>query len=436
MINLKITEGSFMGVEKIELKQGINLNFIKTDKFKTNLICVLLTVPLERKTVTQNALIPFLLKRGTEKYKTQEEITKRLDDLYGTSFDCGIDKIGDNQVFKFYVEPIRDEYVDEQTNLTEEAIDLLLEIVFNPFLENGYFKEEFLKTEKERLKKVIESKIDDKDSYALENCLNSMYNDEGFGLYKFGKLEDIDSITKESITEQYLNLIQTAKIDIFISGNIDKDDIKNRISKNVNMEKLIPRIENYKLNNEFTEIKQKVDNPKEIQESMNITQGKLVIGMDVLSKQKNLRCVALVYNAILGDGANSMLFQNVREKASLAYTAKSSFVKPKLNIFIRCGIEIENYDKALNIIKEQLKNIEEGNFSDEDILNAKKYLIAGIKAISEEQDTEVVYYIGQEIAKTFTELEKYMENINLVTKEEIIEFAKQVQTNTIYFLKN
>jgi predicted Zn-dependent peptidase len=425
-----------MGVEKTELKQGINLHFIKTDKFKTNLICILLTVPLERQTVTKNALIPFLLKRGTANYKTQEEISKKLDDLYGTSFNCGIDKIGDNQVFKFYVEPIRDEYIEEEQNLTKEAIDLLLEIVFNPALENGYFKEEFLKTEKEKLKKIIESKIDDKDSYALESCLNSMYNDEGFGLYKFGKLEDIDGITKEDITEQYLKLIQTAKIDIFVSGNINEDDIKSSILKNSNIQKLIPRAENYKLNNEFTEIKQKVDNPNEIQESMNITQGKLVIGMDVLSKQKKLQCVALVYNAILGDGANSMLFQNVREKASLAYTTKSSFVKQKLNIFIRCGIEISNYDKALNIIKEQLKNIADGNFTDEDILNAKKYLISGVKAISEEQDTEVVFYIGQEMAKTFIELEKYIENINSVTKEEIVEFAKQVQMNTIYFLKN
>ena len=207
------------------------------------------------------------------------------------------------------------------------------------------------------------------------------------------------------------------------------------MKKNENIQKLIPRAENYKLNNEYTEIKQKVDKVKEITENLNITQGKLVIGLDVLSRQENLQCVALVYNAILGDGANSMLFQNVREKASLAYSTKSNFVKQKLNIFIRCGIEIENYEKALNIIKEQLSNIENGQFSDIDIENAKKYLISGIKAVPEEQDSEVVYYIGQEIAKTNTDLQTYEKNIESVTKEEIINFAKQVQINTIYFLR-
>ena len=414
-----------MNDNKKELKQGINLHFIKTDFFKTNLMCVLLTTPLEKENVTSNALLPFLLKRGCNEYKTQEEISKKLDDLYGASFDCGVDKIGDNQVLKFYIETIRDEYASSNENLMENAINLLLEIVFNPILENNTFKEEFLKTEKEKLRKIIQSKIDDKDSYALENCINTMYGDEGFGLFKFGNLQDIDKITKESITEHYEKLIQSAKIDIFISGNIDEENLTSILQKNENIQKLIPRAENYKLNNEYTEIKQKVDKVKEITENLNITQGKLVIGLDVLSRQENLQCVALVYNAILGDGANSMLFQNVREKASLAYSTKSNFVKQKLNIFIRCGIEIENYEKALNIIKEQLSNIE----------NAKKYLISGIKAVPEEQDSEVVYYIGQEIAKTNTDLQTYEKNIESVTKEEIINFAKQVQINTIYFLR-
>ena len=424
-----------MNDNKKELKQGINLHFIQTDFFKTNLMCVLLTTPLEKENVTSNALLPFLLKRGCNKYKTQEEISKKLDDLYGASFDCGVDKIGDNQVLKFYIETIRDEYASSNENLMENAINLLLEIVFNPILENNTFKEEFLKTEKEKLRKVIQSKIDDKDSYALENCINTMYGDEGFGLFKFGNLQDIDKITKESITEHYEKLIQSAKIDIFISGNINEENLTSILQKNENIQKLIPRAENYKLNNEYTEIKQKVDKVKEITESLNITQGKLVIGLDVLSRQENLQCVALVYNAILGDGANSMLFQNVREKASLAYSTKSNFVKQKLNIFIRCGIEIENYEKALNIIKEQLSNIENGQFSDIDIENAKKYLISGIKAVPEEQDSEVVYYIGQEIAKTNTDLQTYEKNIESVTKEEIINFAKQVQINTIYFLR-
>ena len=131
-----------------------------------------------------------------------------------------------------------------------------------------------------------------------------------------------------------------------------------------------------------------------------------------------------------------MLFQNVREKAGLAYSTKSSYVKAKANIFIRCGIQIDNYDKTIGLIKEQLVNLKEGKFSEEDLKNAKTCLVSGIKNIKEEQDSEIVYYIGQELAKTNREIDEYIEMINKVSREDVLALAKEVQINTIYFLRD
>lgn len=421
--------------DTFELKQGIKTHIIENALFKTNIICVLLTVPLNLENVTKNALIPFMIRSGSKKYRNQLEINKHLEEMYGASFDLGIDKMGDNQILKFYIEGINDDFLPNKENLLKEMTDMLLELVFNTNIQEGKFDNEILKLEKKNLKQAIEGRIDDKDFYAFESCISKMYGDNGFGLFKYGKLEDIEKIDSLSLANYYNNLIQTAKIDIFVSGNLENEDFKEIIENNENIKKLAPRSESYILNNEFTEIKQKVDNINEIQEKMDITQGKLVIGLDILYKKENLQPIALVYNSILGNGANSMLFQNVREKASLAYTAKSMYIRQKGNIFIRCGIEIENYKKALKLIKEQIDNIEKGNFSEEDIENAKCYLISGIKGISEEQDSELIFYIGAEISKTEESLEYYIDKIQKVTKDEIIEFAKEIQYNTIYFLK-
>ncbi len=419
-----------------EIKQGIKVHVIHTDLYKTNLICVMLTLPLMKETVTKNALLPFMLRRGTKNFSDQYVINQELEDMYGASFDCGVDKIGDNQVLKFYIDTINNEYTFSKENILKKSVELILDIVFNPIMENGLFKEEFLNIEKENLKQVIESKIDAKDAYAFNNCITAMYGEEGFGLYKYGYIEDIDAITAEDLTEHYNKLIQNCKIDILLSGNFYQDEIVSIFERNENVKQLRPRIENYILNNEFTEKKQKVDNVQVIEEKMDVSQGKLVIGMDVLSNMENLQATALVYNAILGDGANSLLFQNVREKESLAYTAKSSFIKQKLNIFIRCGIQVENYDKAVEVIKKQLENIKAGNFTEEQIKNAKAYLISGIKAVEEEQDTEVVFYIGQEISKTDISFEEYIQKIENVSKAEIMELAKHIEINTIYFLRD
>ena len=425
-----------MSKNSFELKQGIKVHCIKTDLYKTDLSCIIITTPLKRENVTKNALIPFLLRRGTNNLPTQYLINKEMENMYGASFNCGIDKMGDNIVLKFYIESINNSYALNNEDILSENLKNLLDIVFNPVQKDGLLNIDFLDIEKKNLRNIIESKIDNKDSYAYEQCIASMYGDDKFGLYKFGYVEDIDLISIEDISEYYNNLIQNAKIDIFVSGNIDEENIKKFLNDNENIKNLNPRIENYILNNPSTESKQIVEKPKENFESMNITQGKLVLGLDVLSNTENLQAIAIVYNAILGDGANSMLFQNVREKAGLAYSAKSNFVKQKLNIFIRCGIQIENYDKALEIIKLQLENLKLGNFTEEELENAKTYLIAGIKNIEEEQDTEVVFYIGQEIAKTNLIPEEYIKQIEEVSMEDVILLANSVNLNTIYFLKN
>ena len=425
-----------MNKTSFELKQGIKAHFIKTDLYKTDLSCIIMTTPLKRETVTKNALIPFLLRRGTKKLPNLSEINKKLEDMYGATFNCGIDKMGDNVVLKFYIESINNDYALNNEDVLKMNLESLLDIVFDPVQNGELLNEEFLSLEKDNLKKVINRKIDDKDTYALEACISKMYGEEKFGLYKYGYIGDVDNITIEDVSGYYNWLVQNSKIDIFISGNLNEEEVKQFLNENDNIKKLRPRTESYILNNEFTESKQIVENVSEISERMEVTQGKLVMGLDIVSNMKNLQVVSVVYNTILGDGANSMMFQNVREKAGLAYSARSTFAKQKLNIFIRCGIQIENYEKAVKIIKEQLENIKNGNFTDEDIQNSKTYLISSLKSVEEEQDTEIIYYIGQEISKMNMTIEEYIEKIESVTREQIIELANSVHLNTIYFLRS
>ena len=422
-----------MKENQILIKEGIKAHFIKTDLFKTNLIYVMLTTKLERETVTKNALIPFLLRRGTNNLKTQSELNRKFEKMYGATYDCGIDKIGDNQALKFFIETINDKYTLNKENLLEESLGVLFDIIFNPLMENGKFDEDYLKVEKENLRKVIESKIDNKALYAFDRCIENMYGDKGFGIYKYGYLEDIDKIDNEIISKQYKNLIENSKIDIYISGNFDEFKIQKFIDDK--LKNISPRKEDIVVNNFSTENKQKVEKVKEIQEEMNITQGKLVIGLDVLNPGKDIQNAVTIYNAILGGSANSFLFQNVREKAGLAYTARSNYNKMKSNIFISCGIEIQNYEKAVNIIKEQLENLKNGDFSNDDLINAKRFIISGIKTIEAEQDTEVVFYIGQEISKQNVNIDEYILNIENIKREDVIEAAQNIAINTIFFLK-
>lgn len=418
---------------KTEIKKGVNLHTIKTSKFKTNLFALMLTTKITKQNVTKNALISLILRRGTANIKTQEEISKKLENMYGANFDCGIDKIGNNQVIKFYLESLNDEYLPENESNLKESLKTLLEIAFNPLVEENKFNQEYFEAEKEKLKQIIEAKKDNKGMYAFNRCIEEMYKNEPYGIYKFGELDELEKITNEELYAYYKELIQMCKVDIFVSGEPLKD-IKEEIENNENMKKLNERNAEYVKNS----IEQYDENVKErvITESADITQGKLVIGMNLKDLNSNSKNIALIYNAILGGTATSKLFQNVREKASLAYTAGSNYVRQKNNIFIRCGIEIENYEKALKIIKEQIEDMREGKFTEEELENTKQYIISTIEAIEDEQDTQITYYFGQEITDSNNSIREYIENINNVTKQQIVELANTIKINTIYFLKN
>lgn len=420
-----------------EIKQGIKLHCIDTNKFKTNLMAVFITLPLNRERITFDTVIPAVLKRGTKKLKTQEEISKKLENMYGASFDCGIEKIGDNHVIKFYLESLNDNFVpeDSKQNVSRESIDLLLDIILDPLTENNKFKDEYVEAEKNNIKLLIESKIDNKDQYALNRCIEEMYKDKPYGLYKFGYTEDLDKINSQNLYDYYNELINTSKIDIFVSGELKKEDIVDIVKNNENIKKLKEREANYIVNNEQTESKEAVQE-KEVEDKMDIAQGKLVIGLDVELTDYNSKFPVSLYNVILGESATSKLFQNVREKASLAYSARSNYVRQKNNIYIRCGIEIENYDKALKIIKEQLEDMKNGEFTEEDLVNSKKYMISGIQAAQDEQDSEITYYIGQELSGMLTTFEEYETKINEVKLEDVKNVGSKVKINTIYFLRN
>ena len=392
---------------------------LQSNKFKTNLVALFITVPLTKENCTKNALLTSVLRRGTNNLKTQEEISKRLEELYGAGFNCGVDKLGNYHVLKFYLETLENTYTLNSENLLQEGINLLLDIVFNPLVENNGFDKVYVEQEKLNLQKLIESRKDNKALYAKERCLESMFADESYALYKYGSVEDLSNINEINLYAYYKELLKNCKIDLYVTGNnIDNIKVPEISSKN------LPQIENLHVAPE---------KPSIVNESQEVTQGKLIIGLDVGNSDK---AVVSMYNTILGGGANSKLFQNVREKASLAYSAGSSYIRRKNVILIQTGIEIENYDKAVKIIEEQLQDMKNGKISDEEFDSAKQLITSSIELIEESKEDMITFYFDQNLFDEHLNVTEYKEMIKKVTKEDVIKIAQKVKEDTIYFLTN
>ena len=392
---------------------------LQSNKFKTNLTALFITVPLTKENCTKNALLTSVLRRGSNKLKTQEEIARKLEELYGAGLNCGVDKLGNYHVIKFYIETLENTYTLNNENLLQKGIDLLLDIVFNPLVQNKGFNKSYIEQEKVNLKKIIESRKDNKALYAKERCLENMFIGESYGIYKYGEVEDLKNINEVNLYEYYKEFIKNCKIDLYITGNnINNINIPDIPSKD------LKKIENIHIT---------PNKPNIISEVQDVTQGKLIIGLDVGNSKKE---AVSMYNTILGGGANSKLFQNVREKSSLAYSAGSSYIRRKNAILIQTGIEIENYNKTVEIIEKQLEDMKNGNISDDEFNSAKELIVSSVELIQESKEDMITFYFDQNLFEENLNVTEYKEMLKKVTKEDVIEVAKRVKEDTIYFLTN
>ena len=394
---------------------------IETKKFKTNVYALYLTIPLTKENVTYNALIPTVLKRGCKKYNNQLEISKKLEEMYDATFGIGITKVGNNEVLKFYLESLNNNYLPNNEDLSKTSIEMLLNIVMKPYLVNGKFDDDYVEQEKENLKKVIESRKDNKDTYATNRLLEEMFKEEPYGLYKFGNIDEIDNITSEKLYEKYKELIKNSEKYLYIVGDVENLNIEsyNIDEKEITISKEFP-----------VKISEKENIVKE---QMDVTQGKLVIG---LNTPNNKQEVIELYNNILGKGANSKLFLNVREKEGLAYSAGSTYLKRNNAIIISTGIEVSKYNKAVEVIKNQLKDMEDGNITEKEMKDAKQFINAGLNLINESSENMIEYRFDKDLYNEEIDIEKYRKKIEEVKKEDIVKVAKQIKIDTIYFLGN
>ena len=432
-----------MNTQEITLSKGIILHTMKTDRFKTNYIIVNILASLDRNSITKNALLPLVLRRGTEKYPSMKEISTKLENMYGAILDANVDKIGNNSIIQFAMDTISDEYTLEKSDVLRDGIDLICEMILNPRLENGVFCKEFVEQEKETLKEIISSKINDKGSYAYERCVEEMYKDEPYGLYKFGYIEDLESINAENLFSHYLNILETSKIHIYVSGNFCEQELANslktyfsKIERNMELKNNIEKATNI-LNNMKNFITDNKSNSasNDIVEHQNVIQGKLVLGYKLDSNNlKEDFYKMTVYSAILGGTASSKLFNNVREKKSLAYTINSVYIKHNGALFVNAGIELDNYDLAKTCILKEINDMATGEIQDSEINDAKANLITKFKSFNDSQSALIAWAIGQKLLDSDEDINVVVDKINAVTKDDIIEVASRLHLSTSYYL--
>lgn len=402
----------------------IDLYVCRNTKFKTNLIQFFLINPLNEKNVSKSALVPFIIYRGSEKYPSSMDFKIHLDELYGAEFSVSVWKRGENQIINFSLEIVNEKFLPTDEPLLEKGFELLRELILNPL-----FTEEFFQQERDYIIKEIKSLINDKYSYSLQRCYQEMCKEEPFGLYKLGRVEDHRNLKRDHVFDQYKEMLSQKKIYLFVVGDVQEERVADDVNKKFSFEHSQPEnVNNTLVKKDVTEIKEVVDN-------LNVQQGKLVMGFRTgIARSDNLYYPLIIYNGILGGFPHSKLFQNVREKASLAYYASSNIESTKGLLMISSGIQFENYNKTKNIIIEQIDKLSQGDFTADELEWTKKSIISQFKSSADiTRGLSGHYLLGLINGKEET-INDSINLLNAVSKEDILHVSRSITLDTIYFL--
>lgn len=409
-------------------ESGYKLHIIKTKKFKTITLKVSFRRKIKKEEITIRNVLGDILLQSSKNYPSKRDLTIKSQDLYAAHYNSTTTRIGNYFNTEFYMSVLNDKYTESGNFL--EAIKFFKEIIFNPDIENDEFRKSNLEIIKTDARNYLKSIRDYPSRYSMIRMLEEYDKTSPVSYNMLGNIEDLDKITGKDLYVYYKDMLKKDIVDIYILGDIDEKEIENLIKDNFKLNTLKVDKKDY-----FIPSKKHHQRIKKLIEEDNNTQSKLVVG----ARLENLtdyerKYVITLFNTIFGGESDSKLFKIVREANSLCYSIHSIIIKCDSLLIIRSGIDRDNFDKCIKLIKKCLLQMQEGKFSEEDINIAKEYYLTSLDSITDNEDRIIDDYFIRDLLD-LDSIEISRKNIVKVTKEEIIEVAKKVYLDTIFFLE-
>lgn len=410
-----------------ELSDQVTVRNLIDPKFKTMRISVNMIVPLTEQQVACNALLPAIVSRVTREYPDYTSLSRYLSALYGACLSSSISKIGDNQVLSISASGISNKYALDGENIAAKLTDLICSAIFCPLKdENGLFPADGFKQEKRQLLETIDANFNDKKIYAKRRCLEIFYDDEPAAISRYGSKETVSAVKLEELNAAWERILSTARFELFVLGDCDFASVCKSFSGHFNFDRAPIHLSN--------KIVLSCGEVKEVTETMKVAQSKLVMAFRTGVTAEDSSATK-VMSVLLGGSPSSKLFLNVREKMSLCYYCSSRISDVKGALFVESGVETGKADAAKAAILEQLQDICDGKFTDDDLNFAKLAMVNSYKAVGDSLYAMENWYLNQVFSPQIVSPEDMIEQISHITRIDIIDAARKVSLDTVYILK-
>ncbi len=413
---------------KKEKKQNYNLHLVKTDRFKELIVSVRFTKTYDKEEGAYLKLLErLIITGGTKKYKTLKDLSKELENLYRSNIYSRFFATSKNMTFEMRLVMVNPKYTEDF--IYEDAFKLFKEILTSPKLKDNKWDDEIFNSEKENLIRSIQNVKESPDAYGRIRFEELFYKGTVYEENNYKNIKLFENLENKKLYEIYKRLFKDYKIDVFVIGDINEEKTKKEVENLLKDFK-----ENNNVSNELY-INLKNKNLIESKEKINTTQSNLFVGCTINNLTEEERKYKLIlYNTILGTMNNSVLFVNVREKHSLCYHIGSIINRFTDTIVIDSGIDKENYDKTISLIKDSIESMKNPNVIKKLIQNAKKTLEIAYNDFYDNILKIIDYYYLNELSP-WPSIEERRKIVEQITVEEICEIANKIEIKSIFLLE-
>ena len=408
---------------------SFNIYTIKTDRFKTSHLEVIFKNVLKKEEIGTYSFLADMLSEGCKKYPRKKDLITRFEELYKIVIYASTMRVGNVIDLHVSLDFINPEYIEDEGYI-EDVIKTLFEVILNPNVCNDEFDLKTFNIVKERLRREINSLKENPVKQSIKEAIKTMDSNSPTSYEILGTIEELENITPAKLYNAYKSLRKNFKVDVFLIGNLDMDNVASLVKKYFKNRYIVS--DNFEVmvdNKETKKVKEKAMKSDNIQ--TNLVMLFNLKNLSELEKNITLNCFNYLYGS---GGLTSKLYKSIREENSLCYAINSMYLKYDKLLMVQISLDNCNVKKAISLVKKELKNMQNGNFSEEEVRDAINNMVISLD-MSLDNNIAILNNYVFNIYDKLPSIEERKEYFKKLTKEDIVNVSKKVKLNTIFTLE-
>lgn len=415
------------GVDK-RVINNVPIVKIYTEKFKTVVVSVYFRTPLTGGSVTVRSLLSRMMIKQTEKFTSNAVLLEYLAEHYGAHLTSNVVKKGSDHIVKFSIEFVNDKFIMEDIDMLNDITELLKDVLHTPFNYDDS-DEAFFEREKRLMTNRLKSMRDNHSQRAFEMLLETMFETEDYKHLSFGDLDDLERLTLDDVKDAHRSMMTEDDMSILVAGKVE-DKVFDYLSRLHSHEetKMYP-YKGYPVR-DVPEVKYKTAHER-------IEQAKVNLGFRVQYSEPGDVMALNVFNQLFGGSAASLLFTNIREKMSLAYSIHSQVDVKNGYMFVLAGVDNRNIQVFEDAVKRELKRVTDGDFEASFVEEIKRNMLSSRKESMDKPRglISLNYNTLLKEQSVTAPVKSWTEQLQAITKADVIRIAEKIKLDTVFTLK-